>query len=96
MGNKPENDQPVAGSDEVGIFINAEGDYRVLLPHEWSVTGRVPEFAYLVVAALVRLARRDEVEFRSMLSTWAREDLTKSDELSLPNSRKIRKHGRPN
>lgn len=95
MGNSPK-DQPVATNDEVGIFINSDGDYRILLPHEWSLTGQVPEFAFLCIAALVRISRRDEVEFRNMLSSWARQDLQTSEELRLPKNPRGRKQGKPN
>lgn len=90
------NTNPTATADEVGIFISSEGDYRVLLPQEWSNSNHVPEFAYLVIAALVRLARRDEVEFRSALSAWARQDLTQSDELKLAHGPRRSSRGRPN
>lgn len=94
--NSSSNTNPTATLDEVGIFINSEGDYRVLLPQEWSNANHVPEFAYLVIAALVRLARRDEVEFRNMLSAWARQDLTQSDDLKLAHGPRRSSRGRPN
>jgi hypothetical protein len=60
--------------DELGIFIDSEGSYRVLIPESWSGT-KMPEFAYLVVAAVLRLARRDEIEFAKSLARWAKETL---------------------
>lgn len=75
--------------DEVGIFIDSRNNYRVLLPRAWVESdGPVPEFAYLVVAALIRLSRKSEIEFHRDLARWAAEDLKKTGELSVAHLRK--------
>lgn len=72
-----------AGPDELGIFIDAEGNYRILLPDSWAATNEpIPDFAFLVVAALLRIARRDEVEFSKSLGQWARNERTLAFRLS--------------
>lgn len=66
-----------AAADELGIFINGEGEFRIMVPDVWSQgTGECPELAFLVVAALIRLARGSlEPKFCKELNTWAEKHL---------------------
>lgn len=78
-----------ADDDELGIFIDSDNRYRILLPKSWVESDQdVPEFAYLVVAALLRLTRKSEIEFHRELQKWAQDDLKKTGELSVTHLRK--------
>lgn len=74
MTPEDEEERQPPTADELAIFIDSSGSYRVMIPDAWSGK-KMPEFAYLVVAALLRLARRDEVEFARSLARWAKETL---------------------
>lgn len=63
----------VPSDDELGIFISGSGEYRVIVPQSWRGRG-LPTLAYLVVAALLRTARPNEVEFIHGMLRWAQED----------------------
>lgn len=79
------DDDPTATEDELGIFINSEGQYRILIPKAWEVNdnGMMPGLAYLTVAALLRLAMADETEFARALSAWAERQLRRPNGDSL-------------
>lgn len=72
-------DEAIARENELGIFIDEVGNYRVLVPDAWTADGvhSMPEFAYLAAAAIVRLSNRDEVEFRRAVEAWAKDTLKK-------------------
>jgi hypothetical protein len=67
-------DSTEAGNDELAIFIDSEGNYRILIPDAWGAK-QMPEFAALAVAAVLRLARKDEIEFSKGLAFWAKKAL---------------------
>ena len=80
-----DNETASATPDELGVFIDSDGSYRILIPNKWNETGQeqITEFAYLVIAAVLRLARKSEREFARELSRWALEDLRKTGELNV-------------
>lgn len=66
-----------AADDELGIFIDAEGNFRILVPNGW--TDAIPEFAYLSVGAVLRLSHPAEKEFARSIASWADANLRRKN-----------------
>lgn len=60
--------------DELAIYIDSQGNYKVAIPNGWA-GNKMPEFAYLAAACVLRLARKDEIEFTKSMARWAKESL---------------------
>lgn len=75
MNNDDDEANNVAKANEVGIFINADNDYRIVIPKGWQETKEMPRFPYLVVAAVLRMAEDTESSraFARDLFVWAEE-----------------------
>lgn len=78
MADEPNADREPM-DDELAVFIDSEGSYRILIPNKWQGE-KMPEFAFLAVAAILRLARRQEVEFAQGIALWAKKSLKLSQE----------------
>lgn len=68
-----DEDSSTASSDELGIFIDGDGAFRIIVPKDWDPetgSGMCPEIAYLAVAALIRLGGRDPAFYAELLR-WA-------------------------
>lgn len=87
MAALEEAEENTASEDELAIFIDSEGTYRVLIPNSWSGS-KMPEFAYLAVAAILRLARKDEIEFSKSLARWAKTALDEAKASGRPRTSK--------
>lgn len=61
----------VAKANELGIFISEDNDFRIVVPKEWNAKKEMPKFAYLAVAAILRLSTAKQEAFAQELYAWA-------------------------
>lgn len=79
MANKDDESLEVAKPNEIGIFINDENEYRIMVPKAWQASKEMPRFPYLVVAAIMRMSENSEEAqaFARELFVWAEANASK-------------------
>lgn len=70
-----DDDPHVAKPNEIGLFISDDNDYRIAVPRAWSEAEHMPRFAYLAVAAILRMATAGQDAFVKELYAWALENV---------------------